>query len=199
MDYSKFGYNLGYGFVIGAVVIIFATIITLPASYVMNRYVYHGTFMRVLLGFIAACGSIFSCIIIFILFVFEYCKPVHYFGLCPTFLYTDVNTDSIFSWLFKVLYIVFEPFILFYTPDDIKEFKKTFQHLILTDKELEEKPRTVTVMDSLNDTEISISLHKGAVNEEVYDLVLKAGGIQQKDMWKTFVDNLSEVCTLIYS
>jgi hypothetical protein len=83
MDGNTLGTALGVGLATGISTLFGITLLFLPASWVMNRFIYHSTGMRIVLGFIAAIGSIFSFAIILGGTLSGAFQKIHYFSLLP--------------------------------------------------------------------------------------------------------------------
>lgn len=86
IDWNQVGISIGTGMAIAAGVLGVVNLIGLPVSYVLNRFVYHGTGMRILLAIVATILSIFilPCMLIYQgITLGTGMQKVHYFGFLP--------------------------------------------------------------------------------------------------------------------
>lgn len=95
---SDIGGNIAFGLTSGIVLALTTTALVLPASYVMNRFVYHTGPMRTLMGIVAAAGSVLSLVILLAYKVYTVANDksaaVHYFGLLPIFFRNEGSDVS---------------------------------------------------------------------------------------------------------
>jgi hypothetical protein len=94
---SDIGGNISFGLTTGIVLALTTAAVILPASYIMNRFIYHTGPMRTLMGVVAAAGSVFSLVALLAYKAYAVSQgqsgTVHYFGLLPIFL-RDMPTGS---------------------------------------------------------------------------------------------------------
>jgi hypothetical protein len=88
MDGADLGKALGAGVAVGILTLLSITVVVLPASWVMNRFVYHNTLMRILLGVATASMSVVSFVIVLGGCLLGFLNKPYYFGLLPTFMAT---------------------------------------------------------------------------------------------------------------
>ncbi len=95
---TDIGGNIAFGLTSGIVLALVSAAAVLPASYVMNRFVYHTGPMRTLMGIIAAAGSVLSLALLIAYKVYTWANggftTVHYFGLLPIFLRNEESDVS---------------------------------------------------------------------------------------------------------
>ena len=85
IDWNQVGISIGTGMALAAGVLGVVNLIGLPVSYVLNRFVYHGTGMRILLAIVTAILSIFilPCMLIYQLISWGGMQKAYYFGFLP--------------------------------------------------------------------------------------------------------------------
>ena len=183
MDVNTLGISFGTGIGLGLFSMFWVTAIFLPASYAMNRFVYHGTFMRIILGVIAGCGSIVSIVLMTIFRFWQ--KPIHYFGLLPIFeSAADPDSTGFFS----------HPFTLFFNSnngEDTKNLKSALTHLLSEETQIQEQEFTIS--------EKNIQIKPGVINEELYSLVRVAGAIRDSTNWNKSMDDLLNACKSMFN
>lgn len=140
MDLNKIGQSFGAGLALGVSVVAFTTFIFLPASYAMNRFVYHPPVMRLLLAIAAGIGSIVSFLILLGVLVSRYINnqaPIHYFGMLPLIQTgSPIEPSGFFAFIFKIINFVIHPLMFYYLDDEDKEgYIATLRHLIVDDKD----------------------------------------------------------------
>ena len=160
---------MGIGLGIGLALMTSVTVFTLPASYMMNKLVYHHPIMRVMAGLIAGIFSIFVFPLVLIMVASGNWQSLHYFGLWPT-----VQTEgpaSYTGWLapfFAITNLIFHPFMMLYTgsAEDKLGYEKAMNGILI-----EKGP--------------------GVVNEELFAEARKAGAISNYSEWAATVNGLS--------
>jgi len=111
------------------------TVIVLPASFVMNRFIYHHGSMRTVLGLLTGFGSIFSFVIVVFFRLFSG-KKAHYFGLLPIIqsggtLGLTSSGSYLEGIIVRIFEYVFHPFIMFYENDqDTNGYELSIEPLI---------------------------------------------------------------------
>jgi hypothetical protein len=95
---TDIGGNIAFGLTSGIVLALTTVAVVLPASYVMNRFVYHTGPMRSLMGLIVAIGSVLSLAFLIGYKIYTWANggsaAVHYFGLLPIFLNSGDDASS---------------------------------------------------------------------------------------------------------
>jgi hypothetical protein len=188
MDSATLAKSLGMGFATGISTVSAATLVTLPASYIMNRFIYHGSLMRLMLGGVTACFSIFGIIIIALMLLLGKWKPVHYFGLLPVFPVTEnpVVPKGYLSFIFTIFYALIHPITMFYINDeDEKGFVNTIEPMLVP----KDAP-TTTLKLTINGEEKDVEVRKGAVCEEFTAATQAAGSIPNDKVWKSVMKML---------
>jgi hypothetical protein len=99
MDYTEVGQRLSSGLVQGFIVAFLSLIVFLPASYVMNRFIYRGTAMRIFMGVLAGILGFGSFILLLCMRLYWKTEfKIHYFGLLP--LITEAPASEVKpSWI----------------------------------------------------------------------------------------------------
>ena len=131
---KRFGKALGLGLAVGLVLMTIITVVTLPASFMMNRLAYHNAAMRFLVGLIAMNLNIIAFIAIFIMVVTGMWNKPYYFGLWP--LYPTKGPTSYTGWLalpFKIFSYFFHPIMFFFTgsSEDKEGYRRAVEGLLV--------------------------------------------------------------------
>jgi hypothetical protein len=193
MDFARLRNTVWVGFCLGIVTMFGITITLIPVSYVMNKFIYHGVFMRTILGLITGALSIFAFLIISILLLTGSLSRVHYFGLIPMIKVGDpVEPTGYFAFFMKILTVVIHPLCMFYGGGDIEGYKETISQCLVSD----ESP---TLDTTLNGNPITVT--KGAVCEEFFEAARKAGAEKDNTIWHSKLDALraSGISAFIFS
>lgn len=106
------------GFVYGLALSIIVAMVTIPASYVANRYIYHSSWMRVLMIMVAGVGSVFLFMTMLVGKFFGL-KVVNYLGCFPLM----VTTGS------GVLDYILEPILQ--VDQDVERIAENFNDLLI--------------------------------------------------------------------
>jgi hypothetical protein len=167
---NQFLRSMGIGLGIGLALMTSVTMFTLPASYMMNKLIYHHPIMRMMAGLIAGMFSLFMFPLVLIMVASGNWKPLHYFGLWPT-IQTE-GPASYTGWLapfFTIMNIVFHPFMMLYTgsAEDKQGYEKAMDG-ILKDKG-----------------------SPGVVDEDLFAKARDAGAISDYGQWADAVGSLS--------
>jgi hypothetical protein len=162
------------GLASGFAVLLLTTIVLLPASFVMNHYIYHHPVMRLLLGILGGIGSIFTLLFIALFVMSGKWKRAHYFGLFPLFQSeTTSSSEGYFAFLFRIFDILKHPFHMnMTTPDDMRAFTESVVPLLLPEPLADEK------------TFGGIPVRHGAVSETFFSMARKIGAAPNETVWK---------------
>lgn len=133
--------------------LIVLTIISLPASYMMNRIIYHHWGMRLLVGLATVPMSFFIFVALVVLRVLGVWNKVHYFGFFPIANAVSFeNSGSIVDFLYSIYLQIINP--ITYTGDK-GEFAKGIENAMnllprgspgAVNEELFEKARQIAGM-----------------------------------------------------
>jgi hypothetical protein len=120
MDMNDLGKSFGIGLLVGLLFMFFSTVVTLPASYYMNRFIYHSGSMRFLLMMFSVVLAPVFFVILILGRIFGLIAPTHYFGLFPVFFYETPKGDVVgwYALLQKAWIFLLHPFVMFYQGDD---------------------------------------------------------------------------------
>lgn len=187
MDAALLAKALGAGFATGLSCMTIATIILLPASYMMNKFIYHSMLMRLMLGGAAAVLSIFVIGYIVIQLLSGSWGKVHYFGLAPIFRVTEnpVAPEGYLSFFFRIFYVFTHPLTMFYlNKDDDDGYRNSIEQMLLP----KPIPGAENVLEATLDGS-KLLVQKGAVCEE-FSLAAQKAGFLSKGQWKTRMDAL---------
>lgn len=124
--------SFGIGLATGISTLLLVTMILLPVSYMMNRFIYHHWIMRLTLGFVALVLFPFFFIGMIIM-TFAGLRPAHYFGLIPTYLQASIPGEPVgfFASFFKILSILYHPFLGFMnSEEDVAGYKASVAPLL---------------------------------------------------------------------
>ena len=125
MDFNEIYKSMSVGFGIGFVVMLMATLVFLPISYTMIRFIYHNWMMRIALGMLAGMGSILSVVVMFL-----FSPKTHFFGLIPIYQTSPSENTGYFAWLFKLLEFFTHPFLMIMdSAEDSVGYQKALEHL----------------------------------------------------------------------
>lgn len=181
---SLIAQSLGTGVALGLSTIVGITLALLPASWVMNRFVYHTPMMRVILAIVAGLGSFLTFMIVFIGCATGLLNKPYYFGLLPIFLNRGGGEEPVgFFAIFKKLWrILAHPFQMRYLVDkgDPAGYKKNIEMMLVP----EDAPK-LPINGFKGET-----LYKGAVYELFFEEARKAGAAETYDEWKTQLEGL---------
>jgi hypothetical protein len=190
MDSATLAKSLGLGFATGISTMGFATIVSLPASYIMNKFIYHSPLMRLMLGLATGFLSVFAIVIIALMIFLGKWSPVHYFGLVPMYKVSEnpIEPTGYLSFLFKLFYMIIHPITMFYTTDSDKQGYIRSVEPLLVSKDAE----TALMHLPINGVDTEIEVRRGAVSEEFSKLTRQAGAIVSKDDWVRFMKTLQD-------
>ena len=126
-DTMSLGQSFGNGIAWGLIIVGAVTVMVLPASYVMNKFIYHVWPMRLLLGIFVGAFSVFSFFVIAGMRILDYIKPVHYFGLLPVISMQSDTMQGTFAWLISLLIHPLQTLI------DRPAYEASIQHFLVED------------------------------------------------------------------
>lgn len=190
MDSAVLAKSLGAGFATGICTLLFSTLTVLPASYMMNKFIYHGPVMRLMLGGLTAAFSLFSVVVMMVMVLSGRWKPVHYFGLAPLLKVTENPIEPVgyLAFFFKILYVLIHPLSMFYTgPEDQKGYIKALEPLMVH-KDIQSVPMKMEVDGVMTD----VSVTQGAVCEDFARASRFAGSIIDKKEWVRYMTMLQD-------
>ena len=121
MDLNELGRSCGIGFGVGLLFMFISTIALLPASYFMNRFVYHSGAMRFLLMIFSIALAPIFFVVLLAGRMFGFIKPTHYFGLFPFILPQSLVAVGWPAWLVTTFVYLMHPFVMFYQGDADKQ------------------------------------------------------------------------------
>lgn len=189
MDWNALGWGISAGLAVAAVPIL----IFLPASYVMNRFIYHHWALRVLMGGLAGLLPAISLFSIFYMNTFAgwglatfslvavSCMrifawgPAAFFGLMPL-----VHADSMelpggyLTFLYRIFYALIEP-LASYVHTEPNAYKEAIQPLLVPE-----------------DSPSNNGIFQQAVPESFFQDSRKAGAIADKAEWTAFMTKLEQ-------
>ena len=192
------------GLVIGLILMCVITLITLPASFLMNTFSYHSPYVRALIMMYSGGVFIITFLIIafsapenilyslnalipnfLLLFTRVVWRPAHYFGLFPLYDYNSgaAEPTGYFASAMKFLLLAIHPFVM--TFDKVKIEESLDQ--ILADPSTLPEP-----IGKFNET----SVFPGIVNEAFTMATIDAGN--SGDDWDTSMTALEGVGKLLY-
>jgi hypothetical protein len=145
MDSVVLATALGSGFAIGLVTVFIITVVTLPMSYVMNRFIYHNWIMRGIVGGLSLYVSPLIFLLMVVMRIVGKWDKIRYFGLLPLFADVAVagqESGWIMSILMKFWGALRAPFVMHMGLD---EDKAGFVAAIEAGLELLPKPEPETI------------------------------------------------------
>ncbi len=185
---TDIGSNITFGLTSGIVLALTTAALVLPASYVMNRFVYHTGPMRTLMGIVAAVGSVLSMVILLAYKVYTLSVGtsayVHYFGLLPVFLREPTDgsgggdsflKDKVPDYMWNM---VRDPVSLFYDKDAYTESVSS-----MVDAYRARVPHLVSGIVATGDISgASVTVNAGCVSEEFFAEARRIGTLG-RDKW----------------
>jgi hypothetical protein len=167
MDTTSLLKSVGTGLGIGLSAAIGLTIVLLPVSWVMNRFIYHTGVMRLLLGFVTLCVSpiVFIGMVVLkfagLIMNKEFLTKVPYGGLLPF-------KEGASGWL------LWNPFLFEYNAEAVKGL---FSHFMIPVSGQSEQIDGLTV-------------RKGAVVEELFEASRAVGALTSYGEWADKMEQL---------
>jgi hypothetical protein len=183
MDTDVIAKAAGAGLATGLTTMLVATIILLPASYMMNRFIYHTPMMRAILGLIAGAGSIFTFIVLVGLRWYGWGKSA-YFGLLPVLAEGSGSEPE--GWtapLFKLWNVIRHPLIMFYNEG---AYEQAIEGILLPKGVPEGEGHT----KRLGGAEVTVRC--GAVQEEFFKAARTTAAIKDPATWDAATQALSD-------
>lgn len=112
MDYDQVTDRVFAGMMQGFVVAFVGLAAFLPASYVMNRFIYRSWTMRTFMGILAAFAGLGGLVIMFILRAYwGDSMLIHYFGLLPIRTKGEETASTERSWFMSIFIWLLSPFL----------------------------------------------------------------------------------------
>jgi hypothetical protein len=186
--WTDVGKRIGIGLLLGVGIMMGITAVLLPASYMMNKLIYHPPSMRFMAGIIAGLLSIFSFLILIVLRIIGVTPQLYYFGLFPAL---DVPGQGSYTGWLKILFTIFSyifhPFITFYSGsgEDKEGYKTAVENLLVKDKPTEEFAGQ--------------QFAKGAVSEAFFEKAREAGTYSDVRTWSDAMYDLTETGKKIFN
>lgn len=204
MDTTLLAQSLGTGLAAGMVIMAVASIILIPASYMMNRFIYHNAFMRLLIGILSGAGSFFVFLFLIVKRWRGWTKA-HYFGLIPIFQAGDGTGEDAGKMAFvsKIIRLFAHPLIMFFTsPDDKAGYEAAITQglrLMPEDIPLVGGAQMHIPSDLTRDRrDIDVDVKSGVVCEEFFEAARIAAAIRKKMDWERQISSLSTIGEALY-
>lgn len=198
MDGADLGKALGAGIATGILTLLSITMVVLPASWVMNRFVYHNTLMRILLGVAAASTSVVSFVIVLGGCLLGFLGKPYYFGLLPTYMSTGNSAPT--GWMapfIRLWNVVSHPLRLSIENqedrDALKESMKVFLVPDDNDQMIEsQQEKAAGIVYKLSGRVApKLPIVQGAVCEPFFEAARIAGAAPE-GRWRKMMGDLSE-------
>jgi hypothetical protein len=179
--WTDVGKRILIGLLLGVGIMMGITAVLLPASYMMNKLIYHQPSMRLMAGIVAGVLSIFSFLALIVLRIIGVTPQLYYFGLFPI---VDVpGQGSYTGWLkivFTIFSYIFHPFITFYSGsgEDKEGYKAAVENLL--------------VKEELTEEFAGQKFAKGAVSEAFFEKARAVGTIKDSK-WADAINDLTEI------
>jgi len=178
--------SIGTGIAVGISTLSFALFSLLPASYMMNKYVYHTPPMRAIIGILAGMGSMVTFAIILIGCLSDKFPKVHYFGLLPTFATSgDSQPSGWFAIVFKIWNYIRHPFLMYFNQE---AFEKSIESMLIANVEDNKLEPAYNGKCSL----------KGAVCEDFFEDARNAGK-KDNNNWESDMKKLESFGTALFT
>ena len=204
MDTTLLAQSLGTGLAAGMVIMAVASIILIPTSYMMNRFIYHNAFMRLLIGILSGAGSFFVFLFL-IVKRWQGWSKAHYFGLIPLRQSGD-GTGAIvgkMAFVTKIIDLIMHPLTMFYTgPADKAGYEAAItQGLRLMSEDIPlvgGAPMRIPSDLTPDRRDVDVDVKSGVVCEEFFEAARIAAAIRKKADWERKIDNLSIIGEALY-
>ena len=186
--WTDVGKRILIGLLLGVGIMMGITAVLLPASYMMNKLIYHQPSMRFMAGIVAGVLSIFSFLALIVLRIIGVTPQLYYFGLFPI---VDIpGQGSYTGWLkivFTIFSYIFHPFITFYSGsgEDKEGYKAAVENLLVKGEPTEEFAGQ--------------KFAKGAVSEAFFEKARAAGSIKDAGEWMDKMNGLTETGKKIFN
>jgi hypothetical protein len=173
MDWSV----VGTGFGIGIFTAVVPIILFLPASYIMNRFIYHHWGLRLLMGIIVGLLPVLSLIVVAIMRILSW-GPANFFALIPLYAVTEDAglPGGYFTFLYRILNSLLYPYVFHENP---AAYKEAVEHLLVA----EDSPST-----QIGD----VRVYKHAVPEFFFKESRQAGAIEDTAEWTAYMTTLEK-------
>jgi hypothetical protein len=181
--------SFGSGMALGIATLLITVFTMIPASFVMNRFIYHNWMMRAVLGWIAGTFSLVSFIIMIVMRVMGGLKKAWYFGLFPLFMTTGPTPEPTgwFAFPLKIFSMFIHPLLMRYDGDNDKQgYAQTIEHMLVPENsggvmmDLEKNGKTVTK-----------KLYYGAVYEPFFEQAREVAEISGHKEWSEAIETLA--------
>lgn len=183
---AKLGRAVWVSFVSGLTIVLGIASAVIPASYVMNRFIYHSGPMRTILGFIASNPIIFVVVLVGRLFdsvTGAGLGKSPYLGILPIFEAEPVGEEEggYFTMFKKMWAAITEPLRWSY---DQGKYEHAVEHLLLP-------AGSKSTNVDLGGGKV-VPVYNGGVCPEFLALARRAGGLSTRD-WATEMDRLESL------
>lgn len=182
---------LGAGVATGLLTMLGVTFMALPASWVMNRFVYHNWLMRGVMGATAGVLSIFAFGVIVSGCILGFLSKPYYFGLFPLYTSTGASTPS--GWLGAIVRLwntMVHPLLLNMDnyEQDYAALKETMKAFVVPDDapHMEESAAGAAAQQLaalLETVPQDTPIHRRAVYEPFFEAARKAGSQRMPQTW----------------
>jgi hypothetical protein len=188
MDYQALQTSFGTGIGYGLAVMVTTTAILLPASYVLNQFIYHAWPMRILLAILSILFFFISAPILLVRFILGLSKPIHYFGLLPIITQPPPSITGWWASLFSLFRLFAGPFYHYNDQGgtDTEGYNQAIQHLLVP-------------ADTAPNAVGSFQIRPDAVCEPLFDKIQETGTMSDYAVWSAAVTDLSEPCKAQFS
>ena len=162
--------NFGLGIAAGLCILSISSLLLIPASYSMNRFIYHSAPMRIIIGLL----SLPLFIVLVPMVWFEQIPKVPYFGLFPARsppATTGLKSGSYFASVFNLIELFLDPFNTYNVKAD---YLKLIDHMLVKEGEAQTK--------TLNGKDFMVT--SGAVSEEFFEAARELGTKVEFNLWK---------------
>lgn len=184
---TNIGIRICIGILLGVGIMMAITAVLLPASYMMNKLIYHHPSMRFMAGIVAGVLSIVAFLALIAMRLFGVAPQVYYFGLFPI---VDIpGQGSYTGWLaivFTIFSYIFHPFITFYSGsgEDKAGYKAAIENLLVKGEPTEEFAGQ--------------KFAKGAVCEAFFEKARTAGTYSDVRTWTDAMNDLTDTGKKIF-
>jgi len=162
--------NFGLGIAAGLCILSISSLLLIPASYSMNRFIYHSVPMRIIIGLL----SLPLFIVLVPMVWFEQIPKAPYFGLFPVRsppVTSGPKSGSYFASVFNIIELFLDPFNTYIVKAD---YLKLIDHMLVKEGEAQAK--------TLNGKDFMVT--RGAVSEEFFEAARGLGTSILFDDWE---------------
>ena len=192
--------GLGIGCAVGCCIATAMTLVFIPISFMMNRYIYHGVGMRIAIGIFS---GIFCVPIFVVLLIMRWWWPrIHYFGLMPLQAVGEAKGVEVEGWILPFIMSIFKlfraPLTLHFETDGENNDMSAYKSAIEVGMHLLPENRKTLVVPGVGPAGANIMICPGAVCEEFNKHAVAVGTISKEIAWKAAITQLEGAGAVVF-